>query len=146
MQTFDKLFLSEASDTAFAGETTDIDTTNTISKLSNLFFIFPLLLFFVFVDGFYCQPQNFFSFWRVDKATTNQHPPKNFFTHIFVGGERQAMKNSFPKWEGEASHEELHPKSRGEWKSLKCLPDMEGNETIFTGSTSFKLNKRENGP
>ena len=112
MQTFDKLFLSEASDIAFAGEIVVMVSASSIPKLSNLFFIFPLLSF-LFVDGFYCQPQNFFSFWRVDKATTNQHPPKNFFTHIFVGGERQAMKNSFPKWEGEASHEELHPKSRG---------------------------------
>ena len=34
---------------AFAGETTDIDTTNTIPKLSNLFFIFPLSFRFLFL-------------------------------------------------------------------------------------------------
>ena len=78
MQTFDKLFLSEASDIAFAGEIADVKTTKTTPKLSNLFFIF-LSPFFLFCGGFCCDHKIFSSFfWRVDKATTNQHPPKNF--------------------------------------------------------------------
>ena len=48
MQTFDKLFLSVASDTAFAGEIADVKTTNTNPKLSNLFFIFLSPFVFVF--------------------------------------------------------------------------------------------------
>ena len=36
---------------AFAGETMDVDTTNTSPKISNLFFIFLSPFVFVFVDG-----------------------------------------------------------------------------------------------
>lgn len=67
--------------------------------------------------AFIASHKNFSSFWRVDKATTNQHPPKNFFTHIFVGGERQAMKNSFPKWEGEVAMKNFTQKV-GEFENL----------------------------
>ena len=40
MQTFDKLYLSEASDIAFAGEIAVMVSASSIPKLSNLFFIF----------------------------------------------------------------------------------------------------------
>ena len=76
MQTFDKLFLSEASDIAFAGEIAVMVSASSIPKLSNLFFIF--LSPFVFLWDVWCPHKIFSSFWRVDKATTNQHPPKNF--------------------------------------------------------------------
>ena len=51
-QNFESVCFIVARLIAFAGETTDVDTTNTSPKISNLFFIFlSLLLFFVFVDG-----------------------------------------------------------------------------------------------
>ena len=37
---------------AFAGETMDVDTTNTSPKISNLFFIFPLSFCFLFLKVF----------------------------------------------------------------------------------------------
>ena len=46
---------------AFAGETTDVETTNTSPKISNLFFIFPLSFCFLFLwmadPFFWLQPQ-----------------------------------------------------------------------------------------
>ena len=37
---------------AFAGETMDVDTTNTSPKISNLFFIFPLSFCFLLFESF----------------------------------------------------------------------------------------------
>ena len=53
MQTFDKLFLSEASDIAFAGEIVVIVSASSIPKLSNLFFIFLSPFVFVFFESFF---------------------------------------------------------------------------------------------
>ena len=64
---------------ACAGETTDVETTNTSPKISNLFFIFLSPFVFVFVDGgpvfFGCDHKNFCIF--------NLHLPASF--RIYFG-------------------------------------------------------------
>ena len=69
---------------AFAGETTDVEATNTSPKISNLFFIFPLSFrFLFFVDHgpifFGCDHKNFYSItYGVGEKLPHKTPPYTF--------------------------------------------------------------------
>ena len=66
---------------ARAGETTDVDTTNTSPKISNLFFIFLSPFVFVFVDDapvFWSRPQKFYSTLGAGEKLPHKTPPYTF--------------------------------------------------------------------
>ena len=83
-QNFESVCFIEARLIAFAGETTDVDTTSTSPKISNLFFIFPLSFRFVLWMAnpfFWLRPQKFFApSLGVGEKLPHKTPP-----YIFLG-------------------------------------------------------------
>ena len=67
---------------ARAGETTDVETTNTSPKISNLFFIFPLSFCFLFLwmaDPFFgCDHKKFYSILGAGEKLPHKTPPYTF--------------------------------------------------------------------
>ena len=86
-QNFESVCFIVARLIAFAGETTDVDTTNTSPKISNLFFIFPLSFRFCFFvdDGpvfLVATTKNFTPSLGVGEKLPHKTPPYIFSWEI----------------------------------------------------------------